>query len=139
VDLLLGSPWNVELSRATGFPFENAKQIQIAHPTRFIAQKLLIQDRRERRSRAKDILYLHDTIELFGDSLDVLQEEWNLGTKQALSENAIRTVEGAADGLFSKVSEDVRGAVQAAAGRALTPERMQELCYAGLKLIFEAS
>jgi len=34
VDLLLASPWKVELSRANGFPFEDPKQIQIAHPTR---------------------------------------------------------------------------------------------------------
>jgi hypothetical protein len=56
-------------------PFQ---QIRIAHPTRLMAQKLLIHDRRERRSRAKDILYLHDTIELFGASLDVLREDWEL-------------------------------------------------------------
>lgn len=137
VELLLGSPWTVELSRAEGLPFKNAKQVQIAHPTRFMAQKLLIHRRRERRSRAKDILYLHDTIELFGASLDVLQQEWKLGARQSLSRNAIQLVEGAADAMFSKVSEDVRGAVQAAAGRALTPDEMRELCYAGLKIIFE--
>ncbi len=44
VDLLLGSPWKVELSKANGFPFENPKQIQIAHPTRFMAQKLVIHE-----------------------------------------------------------------------------------------------
>lgn len=136
VDLLLGSPWTVELSRANGFPFKNPKPVQIAHPTRFMAQKLLIHNRRERRSRAKDILYLHDTIELFGASLDVLQQEWKLGARQALSRNAVQLVEGAADAMFSKVSEDVRGAVQAAAGRALTPEGMRELCHAGLKIVF---
>jgi hypothetical protein len=58
VDVLLGSPWKVKLSQANGFPFEDPKQIQIAHPTRFMAQKLLIHDRRERRSRAKDSFVL---------------------------------------------------------------------------------
>ena len=124
------------MSRANGLPFEDPKQIQIAHPTRFTAQKLLIHERRERRSRAKDILYLHDTIELFGASLDVLGEEWELAVKQALSENAIRTVESAADTIFSKVTDDIRGAAQAAAGRALTPEGVQELCRAGLQIVF---
>jgi hypothetical protein len=38
--------------------------------------------------------------------------------------------------LFSNVSDEIRGASQAAAGRALTPERIRELCYAGLKVIF---
>jgi len=136
VDLLLGSPWKVELSRANGFPFDNAKQIQIAHPTRFMAQKLLIHDQRERRSRAKDILYLHDTIELFGASLDVLQEEWRMGPRGALPESAIRVVENASDTLFSHVTEGIRAAVQVASGRALTPEGVQELCRAGLKVVF---
>ena len=136
VDLLLASPWKVELSRANGFPLEGPKQVRIAHPTRFMAQKLLIHDRRERRSRAKDILYLHDTIELFGASLDVLREEWELAAKPELSETAIRTVEASADTVFSKVTDDMRGAAQAAAGRALTPERIQELCRAGLKAVF---
>jgi hypothetical protein len=106
------------------------------HPTRFMAQKLLIHDRRERRSRAKDILYLHDTIELFGASLDVLGEEWELAAKPELSESASRTVEASADTAFSKVTDDIRGAAQAAAGRALTPERIQELCRTGLKAVF---
>lgn len=138
VDLLLGSPWKIELSRANGFPFEDPKHIQIAHPTRFMAQKLLIHDKRERRSRAKDILYLHDTIELFGASLDVLGEEWDLALKPALSDPAIRTVESAADTVFAKVTDDIRGAAQAAAGRALTPEAVHELCRAGLKVVFRS-
>jgi hypothetical protein len=137
VDLLLDSPWTVELSRGNGFAFETPKQVRIAHPTRFMPQKLLIHEKRDRRSRAKDILYLHDTIELLGGSLDVLREEWNR-VRQALPEGAIRTVEGAVDAMFSKITDDIRGAAQAAAGRALTPEGVQELCRAGLRIVFAA-
>jgi Nucleotidyltransferase len=135
VDVLLTSPWTVELSRANGFPFETPKQVRIAHPTRFMAQKLLIHDKRDRRSRAKDILYLHDTIELLGGSLDVLREEWTR-LRKALPEGAIRTVEGALDTMFSKITDDIRGAAQAAAGRGLTPQAVQELCRAGMKIVF---
>lgn len=81
-------------------------------------------------------MYLHDSIELFGASLDVLGEEWNLAVRPALSNSAVRTIESAADVLFSKVTDDIRSAVQAAAGRALTPEGVQELCRAGLKIVF---
>ena len=100
-----------------------------------MAQKLLIHEKRDRRSRAKDILYLHDTIELLGGSLNLLREEWTL-LRQELSGGAIRTVERAADMMFSKVTDDIRGAAQAAAGRALTPQAVQELCRAGLKIVF---
>lgn len=137
VELLLDSPWMIELSRANGFSFEAPKHVRIAHPTRFMAQKLLIHEKRNRHSRAKDILYLHDTIELLGGSLDVLREEWTR-MRQALSEGAIRTVERAVDTMFSKVTDDIRGAAQAAAGRALTPQAVQELCRAGLKIVFAA-
>ena len=137
VELLLNSPWTVQLSRGNGFAFEAPKQVRIAHPTRFMAQKLLIHEKRDRRSRAKDILYLHDTIELLGGSLDVLREEWTR-LRQALPEGAIRTVEGAVDAMFSKTTDDIRGAAQAAAGRALTPEGVQELCRAGLRIVFSA-
>ncbi len=137
VELLLDSPWTVELSHGNGFPFGRAKQVRIAHPTRFMAQKLLIHEKRDRRSRAKDILYLHDTIELLGGSLSVLREEWNR-LRQELSQGAIRTVERAVDAMFSKMTDDIRGAAQAAAGRALTPQAVQELCRAGLKIVFAA-
>lgn len=137
VDLLLDSPWTVQLSRENGFPLEKPKEIRIAHPTRFIAQKLLIHEKRDRRSRAKDILYLHDTIELLGASLDVLGEQWKTA-RELLPENALRTVETAVDWMFSKVTDDIRSAAQAAAGRALTPAGVQELCRAGLRIVFAA-
>ena len=93
--------------------------------------------RYDRRSRAKDILYLHDTIELLGGSLSVLREEWNR-MRQEFSHGAIRIVERAVDTMFSKMTDDIRGAAQAAAGRGLTPQAVQELCRAGLKIVFAA-
>jgi Nucleotidyltransferase len=135
VDLLLDSPWTVDLSRGNGFAFEATRRVRIAHPTRFMAQKLLIHEKRERRSRAKDILYLHDTIELLGAALDLLGEEWKLA-KQGLAESSVRTVEGAVDTMFSKVTDDIRSAAQAAAGRAMSPQAVQELCREGLKIVF---
>jgi hypothetical protein len=59
--------------------------------------------------------------------------------RKNLLEPAVRVVENASDALFSHVTEDIRGAVQVAAGRALTPEGVQELCRAGLTVIFGSS
>jgi len=76
----VASPWKVGCLERTDFLLRSE-----ADPDRtsdsFHGTKLLIHDRRERRSRAKDILYLHDTIELFGASLDVLGEEWERAAK----------------------------------------------------------
>ena len=100
-----------------------------------MAQKLLIHEKRDRHSRAKDILYLHDTIELLGGSLEVLREEWNR-LRQEPSHGAILIVERAVDTMFSKITDDIRGAAQVAASRGLTPQAVQELCRAGLKIVF---
>jgi ABC-type uncharacterized transport system ATPase subunit len=47
--------------------------VQVANPVSFLTQKILIQDVRDRKDRAKDILYIHDTIETFAGSLAGLQ------------------------------------------------------------------
>ena len=119
------------------FCLKRPSKYALPTPPRFVAQKLLIHEKRDRRSRAKDILYLHDTIELLGGSLSVLREEWNR-LRQELSHGAIRIVERAVDTMFSKMTDDIRSAAQAAAGRALTPQAVQELCRAGLKIVFAA-
>lgn len=49
------------------------KQLQIANPASFLAQKILIQGERDRKERAKDILYIHDTIEAFSGNLNELR------------------------------------------------------------------
>lgn len=136
LDLLLIAPWTVELSRSNGFPLSEPIQVPIANPACFIAQKILIHAEREPRSRAKDILYLHDTIELFSSSLEMLRHEWNKKGKPALAARAILTVENAASELFSKVTDDVRRAALAASGRTLSPEIIRETCKAGLGIVF---
>lgn len=54
----------------------------------------------------------------------MLTAEWNR-LRLALSQRAIRTLEGAADTMFLKITDDIRGAAQAAAGPALTPPAVQ--------------
>lgn len=48
----------------------------VANPVCFIAQKLLISGKRPPRERAKDVLYIHDTLELFGGSIPELRALW---------------------------------------------------------------
>lgn len=58
LEILLRFPWTVSLDGAPA-PIT----LQVANPVSFIAQKILIQKERPREDRAKDILYIHDTIE----------------------------------------------------------------------------
>lgn len=48
--------------------------MQIANPASFLAQKILIHEQRNYKDRAKDLLYMHDTIEAFSEALDELQK-----------------------------------------------------------------
>ncbi|MGA7794916.1 MAG: hypothetical protein WCA19_17900 [Candidatus Acidiferrales bacterium] len=45
--------------------FDPMKHLQIANPASFLAQKILIRGERDTKARAKDILYIHDTIVVF--------------------------------------------------------------------------
>jgi len=61
LELLLNSPWSIHFVHA-----ELSARIRIANPAAFLAQKILVHRRRERQDRAKDILYMRDTLEVFG-------------------------------------------------------------------------
>lgn len=58
LELLLQSPWHVDI-RTDDFD----GRVRVANPVGFLAQKVLIHNRRDYGDRAKDILYMHDTLE----------------------------------------------------------------------------
>jgi nucleotidyltransferase-like protein len=136
IDILLLKPWTVDLDEAHGYPFAPAKQIQIANPVSFLAQKILIQDVRGRHDRAKDTLYIHDTIETFAGNLVDLQTVFTNEIRPQLHRKQLAGVRTAADTLFAGVNDTVRGAVLMPTGRKLTSEALIETCRAGLKAIF---
>jgi len=137
IEILLLAPWQIALSKTNGYPFASAKQVQVANPVSFLTQKILIQDARDRKDRAKDILYIHDTIETFAGNLDELRELFAKEIGPKLHEKRAREVTSAADALFGDVNDTIREAAQMALGRKLSPETLTETCRAGLKAIFE--
>jgi hypothetical protein len=70
--------------------------VQVANPASFLAQKILIQDARDRNDRAKDILYIHDTIETFSSILAELHELFAKELRPKLYEKRAREVSNAA-------------------------------------------
>src|SRR6267154_3664064 len=74
IEILMVSPWKIELGEKNGYPLAPAKKIQIANPASFLAQKILIHRERDYKDRAKDLLYMHDTIDLFSERLGELRE-----------------------------------------------------------------
>jgi hypothetical protein len=131
IDLLLLHPSSINLM-SYGF----AAEIQIANPVSFLAQKVLIHRKRERQDRAKDILYMHDTLEVFGARLPELNGLWRHIVAPKLQPRSVSTVSKAPEVLFGRLNDDIRRAAQISAGRAISPEAIREACHYGFSLVF---
>ncbi len=131
IELLLHQPWSIDFKAE-----EKTVSIRIANPVSFMAQKVLIQGKREREDRAKDILYMHDTLEVFGSRLKELRALWQETVRPQLPERAGRTVSKASEGLFGELSDDIRRAAEISSERALSPELLRETCRYGFTQVF---
>src|SRR5258708_33701394 len=107
---LLISPWKVELGEENGYALSPKRSVQIAHPASFLAQKILIHPQRDYKDRAKDLLYMHDTIEVFSENLDELQKLFRNDVAPNLHPRRIAELETAAGTLFGKVTDTIREA-----------------------------
>jgi hypothetical protein len=131
IELLLHRPWSIDFQAEL-----KTASIRIANPVSFMAQKILIQGKRDREDRAKDILYMHDTLEVFGSRLKELRALWQDAVQPQLSERAGRTVLKASESLFGELSDDIRRAVEISAERVLSPEGLREACRYGFTQVF---
>jgi hypothetical protein len=135
LEILLQHPWSVELDPGE-FQVKERKAVQIANPAGFLAQKLLIHKKRDHANKAKDILYIHDTLQVFGSRLNELRDEWTVQVLPQLHPNAARTVVRAPEWLFAEMSDPIREAAVIAVDRLLSPEALRESCRYGLQQIF---
>jgi len=138
IEILMLSPWKVELDKENGYPFSARRNVRIANPASFLVQKILIHRKRNYKDRAKDLLYIHDTIEVFSESLEELQTIYQNDVAPRLHPRRRAEIEGAAGKLFGKVDDVLREAAPMAAGRKVSPERLAETSRAGLKEIFRS-
>jgi hypothetical protein len=136
LEVLLNTPWEVIVAPANGYATDGERRVRIPNAAAFLAQKILIHDRRDPEDKAKDILYIHDTIETFGGNLPAIREAWQTTVKPALHARASREVEDAATTYFEQVDDSIREAARMAVGRNLTPERLREVCSYGWVQMF---
>ena len=136
IDVLLVSPWKVALGEENGYAFSPKRNVQIANPASFLAQKILIHGQRDYKDRAKDLLYIHDTIEVFSETLYELQKLFRNDVAPNLHPRRIAELERAEGTLFEKVTDTIREAALIAGARKLNPERLAETSRAGLNEIF---
>ena len=131
IDVLLIDPWVIEFD-LTGVA-EERKTVRIANPACFLAQKILIHSRRGGEKRAKDILYIHDTLEVFGAQLAELHAQWRSRIAPRLHRNHVQVVRKTPDRVFGEITDSIRDAAIIAAGRDLTPESVRDACQFGLQ------
>jgi hypothetical protein len=136
LEVLLRNPLDVKIAPGVGYPTPAVRRILVPNPAAFLVQKILIHDKRNRDKRAKDVLYIHDTIETFGGNLATIHEQWATSVRPALHANAVRLIEHAAETYFSEIDDTIRDSARIATGRNLTPEMVRELCAYGWDQIF---
>jgi hypothetical protein len=131
IEVLLHEPWSIDYE-SDGY----GARVLIANPLSYMAQKILIHAKRGREDRAKDILYIHDTLEVFAPRLQELAKLWRESVAPRLTPRAVRFVTQAARVLFGELSDDVRRASEVAGARGRSPEAIREACDYGLSQLF---
>lgn len=135
LDLLFLSPWSVRLG--ADWDVAPALQIQIPNPVVFIAQKLLIHPDRAPSKQSQDLLYIHDTLDLFAPELDRMHGIWRNHTRPLMDAAWAARVLRARDDLFGALTDRIRDAARIPQDRDLDPERMRAMCLEALGEMLE--
>ncbi len=137
VELLLVGLWNVQLGPERGVLIAADVDLFLPNPTSFIVQKLLIHSSRPPDKKAQDVLYIHDTLELFGASLGELCRLWADVVRPTMAAKTAKRAEAIAQELFAEVTDTIRNAARIPQDRRLAPENVQQACEYGLGEILQ--
>jgi len=132
LELLLAAPWKVRVGAERKVPIERAVDLIVPNPASFIVQKLLIHKHRDADKKAQDVLYIHDTLELFGASLDKLRTVWESEVRPNMSPKTAKRAVVTASELFKNVTDTIRNAARIPQDRDLQPENLRAAIQYGL-------
>lgn len=135
LEILLVAPWKVSVGGAGSKRLPAALDVRVANPASFVAQKLLIHGDRVPKKRAQDVLYIHDTIQLFGGSLRELNALWRAQVVSTLTRNQRKRIHEMQRRMFSSVTDVIRDAVLIPVDRSVRPEELRGVCEEGLTTI----
>lgn len=136
LEVLFAAPWQLKVGGGTGSVLPKAVTVHVANPAAFIAQKLLIHGDRRPRKQAQDILYIHDTIQVFGAHLDEISRLWREQVQPTLTASQTAGVRAVQQKIFAAVSEAIREAARIPADRSMRAEDIRAGCELGLSVIF---
>jgi hypothetical protein len=134
VDLLLVSSWEVKV----GFGIRAEMIVRVPNPASFIIQRLLIHSERSATKKAQDVLYIHDTLELFGASLQELRRLWVEAVRPAMPAKTARRAITTATTVFETVTDVIREAARIPQDRRPAPEHIRMACQYGLGEILKS-
>ncbi|HKC12573.1 MAG TPA: GSU2403 family nucleotidyltransferase fold protein [Vicinamibacteria bacterium] len=132
LDLLLVSAWGVRVGPGLGVPVSNDLELLVPNPVSFIVQKLLIHSDRSGFKKAQDVLYIHDTLELFGTAMDEMRVLWADEVRPKLPTRTARRAARTATELFHEVTDTIREAARMPQDRQPSAERIRVACEYGL-------
>jgi hypothetical protein len=138
LEVLLHGPWSVVIGPDNGFPLGQPATVTVPNPAAYIAQKLLILDRRNREDQERDILYIHDTLQTFAAHLADVRRAWHHEVVPQLHTRRVADITAVIRSRFSDPTDLIRGAaaIAAAVGRSLPTRSLLEACQVGLAQIY---
>jgi len=127
LDILLVDPWSVRVGPENGVPIATSVDLQVANPLCFMVQKFLIKKDRTHSKQAQDLLYVHDTIQLFGDHLPYLKKSWETTVGPALA-GARALVSEECQKSFERITDTIREAATIPQDRKIFAEELHATC-----------
>lgn len=137
LDILFVAPWSVQIGPGKDIPFDDPVDVLVPNPVSFIIQKILIHEKRKPGKKAQDVLYIHDTLELFGAALEELRPLWTDHVRPSLPEKTAKRADEAAHALFQEVTDTIRDAARIPQNRRITAEVLRSAVNYGMQSIFE--
>jgi len=138
LEVLLVSKWGIQLGPELGVPIATTVTVLVPNAVSFIVQKLLIHGKRPPAKKAQDVLYIHDTLELFGDSLESLRALWVDAVYPTLHRKAALSAQRITREIFGQVTDTIRQAARLPQNRELTAEGIRAACEYAMGQVFDA-
>lgn len=111
-----------------GVPLDEPVDLQVANPLCFMVQKFLIKKQRTADKHRQDLLYVFDTIQLFGHRLPQFKENWEKVIAPSLEAGAVKTVVQECGESFNTVTDAIRDAATIPQDRRVDPEELRATC-----------
>jgi hypothetical protein len=135
LEVLLYQPWLVTIPEDESGLDETVTDLRVPNPVSFMIQKLLIRDKRIGQKRAQDVLYIHDTLQIFYGAIETdLVPIWK-ELEGTLHPNRQKSVREGVKELFSEMNDVIREAAAIPADRR-DPEALLQLCSEGFEELF---